>query len=431
MSSRLILLAEDDDDLASLLMDVLEEDGYTVVHARHGAHALSLLETVTPSIIVTDLMMPEMDGLAFLRELGARPGPRPPVLAMSAFQGYLEAAGELGAAAVLAKPFSVDDLLGEVDALANGGRSKRERARPLPLDERQRLRAVVELRLDEPSPSRALDQFTQRVARIFDVPICLTSIVTRDRQFWHAHCGLPDDLAAQRGTPRQDSFCTHAVAANSALVVIDTRENPFFASNVLVRERGLRFYAGVPLSYRRGEPLGTLCLLDFAPRPFTVFDLELLSILARRVVSELEWRERRLRPGVPLSSFRHLSWLDEELDILGREAFEQALQVESIRAAERRLPVSLVVVSCASERLESVSAELKAEFPRSLLGRLGLARLAVLAPDTVAAETEARARRAAGTGAEVACEQVPRMIGGAESFLGALEARVRPASARD
>jgi CheY-like chemotaxis protein len=425
-SPPLVLLAEDEHDIAVLLMEALESEGYAVAHARHGRHALELLDRLRPSVLVTDLMMPEMDGLSLLKALAARPAPPPPVLAISAFDPYLATAVELGAAAALAKPFELDEFLRKVRLVAEGGAAGRA-PRAIALDERQRLRAILEMRLDEPSPSQALQDFTARVARIFDVPICLTSIVTLDRQYWHAHCGLPQDLASVRGTPRDDSFCTHAVAARAALVVTDTVENPFFARNVLVRERGLRFYAGVPLIHRFGESLGTLCLLDFAPRPFTAFDLELLGVLARRVVAELEWRERRMRPGVPLGAFRHLAWLDEELDVLGREAFEHALAAEAMRAAEQRRALALLVVEVDAARLATVTDGLKLELPRSLLGRLATRRVGLLVPDSAAADAGARARAVAGEGAAVEAVDVRRLAGGAETFLRVAEQALRPA----
>jgi CheY-like chemotaxis protein len=420
-SAPLILLAEDDLSDALILMEALEGEGYTVVHARNGRHAVALLEVVRPTVIVTSLMMPGMDGLALLQHVAARPAPRPRVLAISAFQGYLEKAVELGASATLARPFELDDLLRAVRAAATGAATA---ARCPPLDERQRLRAVVEMQLEEPSPSEALQRFVERTARIFDVPVCLVSIVTRDRQHWHAQTGLPDDLAAQRGTPRDQSFCTHAVAAQAALVVVDALDNPFFADNVLVRERGLRFYAGVPLITRHGLPLGTLCLLDFQPRRFGAFDLELLALLSRRVLAELEWRERRLRPGTPHSAFRHLSWLDEELDVLGREAFEQALQLECLRAAEQRRALTLLLLEPGGD-LPAAVGELKVRLPRSLLGRLESRRIGVVVPDVAAAEVAARARAATGDGCAVRAVEVPRLVGGIGAFLRDAERELR------
>jgi CheY-like chemotaxis protein len=417
---RAVLLVEDDHEISGLVAEILEVEGFSVATARNGRVGLELLRSAAPDVVLLDLMMPELDGFGFLAGYRELPPPRPPVLASSAFEGYLPVALEQGAAAVLKKPYDLDDLLAAVSGLADGG-APTGLAEPVAADERDRLRAVLELKLDQPAPTAAMDAFVQRVARIFEVPICLVSIVTRDRQYWHAFCGLPSDLEHARGTPRSDSFCTHAVVANASLVVQDARENPFFADNAFVRERGLRFYAGVPIVHRFGHVLGTLCLLDMRPRTFTAFDLELQSVLAKRIAAELEWREKRRSPTTPDAAFRYLSWLDEEHDILGREAFVQALQVEALRASERRADLSLAVASVAPGELAPVVARLKGAFPRAMLGRLGYARVGVLAFGDPADAVAQRARAGAGASAALAVVRVPRIAGGAESFLHCAE----------
>jgi len=419
---RLVLVAEDDPDIGTAEKECLEVEGYSVLVARNGREALSLLDVATPDLVVLDLMMPEMDGFAFLREFRRRPEPRPPVLAMSAFADYLPKAVEAGATATLPKPFEIEEFLIRVDALSRG-RTVAEAPPRAPVDERERLRAVTELQLDRGPPTDALDEFVQRVARIFEVPICLVSIITADRQHWQAHCGLPENLARARGTSRADSFCTHAVDAQAALVVQDAAESPFFAENPLVQDHGIRFYAGVPLVTRFGHAVGTLCLMAFDPHPFTAFDLDLLSVLARRVIAELEWRERRARAQAPDSAFCGLAWVDEELGVLGREAFTEALLVESLRAARRGTPLALVVAVAPQERLGDAAEGLNREFPRALLGRLGLARIGVLVPDAGAAGLAERARAAGGAGVETVAVDMPRILGGAAAFLREAERR--------
>ncbi len=188
------------------------------------------------------------------------------------------------------------------------------------------------------APERDLHEFMDRVAAHYGVPIALISIVTADRQFWTAGCGIPSDLRGERGTPRRDSFCTHSVAARSALVVQDSRENPFFRDNPLIRSQGFRFYAGVPLISRQSEVLGTLCLLDLKPRSFTHADLELLSVFGRCVMAAIERREQDAKPDLPGSAFTHLGYHDEELDVFGALAFRDLAMVEAVRGAERARP---------------------------------------------------------------------------------------------
>jgi CheY-like chemotaxis protein len=423
-----VLVVDDEQDIAELAADLLEREGFVVVTAANGRRALSALDVLAPVAIVLDMMMPEMDGLEFLEALSKRSDRRPPVLATSAFEEYLPLALASGASATLRKPYGPDALVGSLSALLRGEPPPPQPAPALP-DDAARLRAILDLRLLEPDAAGAMDGFVRHVARLFDVPIALVSIVTADRQYWHSMCGLPPDLEAARGTPRSHSFCAHAIVARSALIVQDAARSALFRDNPLVRERGLRFYAGVPLFDRLGNALGTLCLLDFRPRTFGRADLELLSVLAKRVDAELEWRERRARSTSPVSTFRHLTYVDEELGILGRDAFVEALHVESLRRSERGEALVLAVLELDGPGIAEAVGELARRLPGTHLGRLGVSRIGLLSPASLEKVRDA-AEAAGGPRARVSAEPVPRILGGADVVLWSVEAPLdRPDSA--
>jgi CheY-like chemotaxis protein len=373
-----ILLVEDDPDIEQLTQLILEEAGFSVARAANGAEGLELYELVRPDLVLTDVMMPVMDGFALMTKLRARPD-CPPIIAFSAFSDYRRAALEAGARVVLPKPFDIDELVRTVEALVAGERPPKPTIIAPELDEEARLRAVLALELDQPSGPE-FDAFARRVAAIFGVPVCLVSIITRESQYWTAHCGLPADLASDPSSPRRDSFCTHAVVGRAALIVQDTFENPYFRDNVLVRTRGLRFYAGVPIFVRDGEAVGTLCLLDFTPRTFSAFDLELLALLGRRVAAGLEARERGAHPDEPASAFENLSALDPELGILSRELFLHVLEVQAMRLAPRHQPLGVAVVEAPRAALPGLVRRLEGRLGRALLGRLGADRIGLCQP---------------------------------------------------
>lgn len=70
---RTVLLVDDDEDVRSVLRELLELEGYSVVEAQHGEHALQLLAECLPCVLILDMMMPVMDGWRFLEEVRARP----------------------------------------------------------------------------------------------------------------------------------------------------------------------------------------------------------------------------------------------------------------------------------------------------------------------------------------------------------------------
>lgn len=115
----LILVVDDEDPLLGLFTLVLEEKGYSVVTARNGHDALALAEEVQPALIISDVMMPNMDGNGLCQRLRDHPRTRHiPVILMSAGVSGSKADSS---AYFLPKPFEIDNLE-EVVAQALRGR---------------------------------------------------------------------------------------------------------------------------------------------------------------------------------------------------------------------------------------------------------------------------------------------------------------------
>jgi DNA-binding response OmpR family regulator len=109
-----ILVVDDEPQVVWMLQFSLEAEGYQTLSARDGRAALDEVREHHPSIVLLDIMMPVMDGWAFLEELQALPADeRPRVIVVSARSSLRDRAKavELGADAFVAKPFNVDDLL--------------------------------------------------------------------------------------------------------------------------------------------------------------------------------------------------------------------------------------------------------------------------------------------------------------------------------
>ena len=109
-----ILVVDDEPQVVWMLQFSLEAEGYQTLSARDGRAALDEVREHHPSVVLLDIMMPVMDGWAFLEELQALPSDeRPRVIVVSARSSLRDRAkaAELGADAFVAKPFNVDDLL--------------------------------------------------------------------------------------------------------------------------------------------------------------------------------------------------------------------------------------------------------------------------------------------------------------------------------
>ena len=106
-----VLIADDESFIAAVLAAVVREKGYTAVVARNGQEALELARARRPALVITDLMMPHLDGAGLISALRRDGAVGLPVILITA--SALARAGTLGADAILAKPFAIDD----VDAL--------------------------------------------------------------------------------------------------------------------------------------------------------------------------------------------------------------------------------------------------------------------------------------------------------------------------
>lgn len=114
-----ILVVDDDETMRDLLRRMLERAGYAVVLAANGRDALERLRDQPTDLIVTDMVMPEMDGIELIRKL-ATERPRLPVIAISGvhdWANYLSMAIRLGAKAAVQKPVSAAELVATVRGL--------------------------------------------------------------------------------------------------------------------------------------------------------------------------------------------------------------------------------------------------------------------------------------------------------------------------
>jgi two-component system sensor histidine kinase/response regulator len=157
---------------------------------------------------------------------------------------------------------------------------------PLPENEAARLEALRSYNVLDTSPEAAFDDLVRLAAHICGTPMAYISLVDSSRQWFKAKVG---DEAAE--TPREISFCGHAILQQGLMVVGDALEDERFATNPLVTgEPKIRFYAGAPLLTPKGQPIGTICVADREPRSLTPEQGQALEILSRQVIQQLELR---------------------------------------------------------------------------------------------------------------------------------------------
>ncbi|QDF75584.1 MULTISPECIES: sensor domain-containing diguanylate cyclase [Shewanella] len=195
----------------------------------------------------------------------------------------------------------------------------------LPANERERLHALRTLKILDTSHEERFDRVTRMAKRMFGVEISLVSLVDENRQWFKSKQGLD---ASE--TPRDISFCGHAINQDGLFIIPNAIEDVRFADNPLVtQEPNIRFYAGYPLKLRQGIKIGTLCLIDSKPKHLNEEDKQLLNDLGAMIEQEI----RSIQ----------LATLDELTLISNRRGFITLAEHSQRVCRRKKIPMSVIL----------------------------------------------------------------------------------------
>jgi two-component system, cell cycle response regulator len=117
VAAHTILIVDDEPMTLEVLVELFSDAGYNTLSATHGAHAIVLLETTQPDLILTDLVMPIMDGIELCRVVSANPQTSTiPIVVLSALSDLRERI-DVPIAGFFSKPIEFNRLLSHVSAL--------------------------------------------------------------------------------------------------------------------------------------------------------------------------------------------------------------------------------------------------------------------------------------------------------------------------
>ena len=154
------------------------------------------------------------------------------------------------------------------------------------INERNRRLALERYSVLDTPPEPQFDDFTQLASIICQTPIALISLADGTRQWFKSRVGL--DVCE---APRHLSFCEYAMEVEELMEIPDAHlDERFRASPLVTGEPHIRFYAGVPLITPDGHRVGTLCVIDRAPRILTSQQRDGLVRLARQIIRKFESR---------------------------------------------------------------------------------------------------------------------------------------------
>lgn len=171
-------------------------------------------------------------------------------------------------------------------------------------NEVERLRALRELGLLDTPPEERFDRITRLAKAIFNTSIVLISFVDEENQFFKSSIGI-----SITKTPRNISFCAHAIVQDQLMIIEDALLDERFKDNPLVTgEPHIRFYAGAVLRSYDGFAVGTLCIIDTKPRTLTTQEQVLLADLAQGAQNELHLHYM----NALLRENQRLAWITEQ-----------------------------------------------------------------------------------------------------------------------
>jgi GAF domain-containing protein len=190
-----------------------------------------------------------------------------------------------------------DEALGRPDGLEydsprkparpDGRIPEPEMSAPSPSVELARVAALDRYAILDTEPEQAFDDLVVLAAYVCRTPIAMLSLVDDHRQWFKSKVGVEI-----RETPRETSFCAHAIQQQNLFIVPDTRNDARFRDNPMVLdEPHIRFYAGAPLINEEGFALGTLCVIDRQPRELDEAQKEALRSLSRLALGQMELRQ--------------------------------------------------------------------------------------------------------------------------------------------
>ena len=191
---------------------------------------------------------------------------------------------------------------------------------PSPMLESARVAALNRYAILDTEPEQTFDDLVALAAYVCKTPMAMLSLVDDHRQWFKSKVGVEI-----RETPRDTSFCAHAIQQQDLFIVTDTLNDARFRDNPLVQEDPhIRFYAGAPLINEEGYALGTLCVVDRQPRELDDAQKDALKSLSRLALGQMELRQ-------------NLQLLKEALNDRTRE--EHARELELKRLEEKLVRV--------------------------------------------------------------------------------------------
>jgi len=196
-----------------------------------------------------------------------------------------------------------------------------------PIDDERRLEALRSYDILDTEVDVSFNDIVEIASEVCECPIAVIVLIDADRQWFKASVGLEGTYS-----PRDTAFCAHTIMQKEVMSIEDSLQDERFYDNpYVVSAPNIRAYVGAPLITHDGYTLGTLCVIDTAPKTLSSLQEQILQKLAHQVVRLIELRlEQKKAEDQNRAKSSFLSKMSHELrtplsSILG---FGQLLQTD-------------------------------------------------------------------------------------------------------
>lgn len=279
-----ILLVDDSPELLNAYVTFLQSTTpYEIRVASSARAALEIVRSWRPDVVVTDVMMPDMNGLELITHMRSElPPPLPAIVAMSGFPDFEREARRRGAQVFQAKPIDTDELVALIESLLENREPPdhlraNAQARRQAVSERAAA-AVTSTLARRPHFAEVARLGTRLLSRYFADADAALFLMGKGRLQVFASSGERWPVEAQ--LEGMLGYALDVVVSGSTLIVPDLAALPRGTSRASVPD--LRLLAAVPVRLLDGTAIGALVLADRRPVPFDVHDLGILEYIAAR-----------------------------------------------------------------------------------------------------------------------------------------------------
>lgn len=208
--------------------------------------------------------------------------------------------------------------------------------------ETERLRELRRYGILDTEREQEFDELVALASDLCEAPVSVVNFIDQGRQWFKAEIGL-----GVRSTPLETSLCGHVILQDDFVEIPDTLGDRRMADNPLcLADPGFRFYAGAVLKGANGLPLGTLCVLDHKPRTLSDRQRNILRVLARHVMRELNLR-------VALDNEQMLR---REVDHRVKNSLASIGSLLAMKARREPVAAARLALEDASNRIRSLSS---------------------------------------------------------------------------